>query len=72
LTTFRPAPVTRRDNRCRFDQMTELVCGQHLSPDMSPPGTTLTLGGGQSVSALFQKSDVDLLGNDEGVIESDI
>ena len=35
-------------------------------------GTTLTLGGGQSVSALSQKSDVDLLGNDEGVIEFDI
>jgi hypothetical protein len=39
---------------------------------ISASGTTLTLGGGQSVSALFQKSDVDLLGNDEGVIESDI
>lgn len=32
-------------------------------------GPTPTLRGGQSVSALPQESDVDLLGHDEGVID---
>ena len=57
LTTFRPAPVTRRDNRCRFDQMTELVCGQHLSPDVSPPGTTPKSAGRRRWSGRRQQPD---------------
>lgn len=39
---------------------------------MSADGTTLTLREGQSVSALPQKSDVNLLGNSKGVIDLDI